>query len=86
MKEIRERVRSSQDPIYRQLKGFWSCCIKTVIKSYRRMRNARKLFAHTMLLHHTKELDNNLGARSDEDLALSSLLCIVDGVERIVED
>jgi hypothetical protein len=50
------------------------------------MRNVRKLFAHTMLLHHTKELDNNLGARSDEDLALSSLLCIVDGVERIVED
>jgi hypothetical protein len=39
-----------------------------------------------MLLHHTKELDNNLGARSDEDLTLSGLLCIVDGVERIVED
>jgi hypothetical protein len=39
-----------------------------------------------MLLHHTKELDNNLGARSDEDLPLSSLLCIVDGVEGIIED
>jgi hypothetical protein len=50
------------------------------------MRHVRKLFAHTVLLHHTKELDNNLGARSDENLALSSLLCIVDGVERIVED
>jgi hypothetical protein len=39
-----------------------------------------------MLLHHTKELDNNLGARSDENLALSGLLCVVDRVERIVED
>jgi len=39
-----------------------------------------------MLLHHTKELDNNLRARSDEDLALSGLLCVVDRVEGIVED
>jgi hypothetical protein len=39
-----------------------------------------------MLLHDTEELDNDLGARSDEDLALSGLLCVVDGVERIVKD
>ena len=40
----------------------------------------------TMLLHNTEELDNDLGAGSDEDLSLSGLLGVVDGVERIVED
>ncbi len=39
---------------------------------------------HTMLLHHTEELDNNLRAWPDEDLALSSLLGIVDGLKRII--
>lgn len=39
-----------------------------------------------MLLHDSEELDDNLGGRSDEDLALSGLLGVVDGVERIVED
>lgn len=39
----------------------------------------------TVLLHDAQELDNNLRARSDEDLALSSLLGIVDGVKRIVQ-
>ena len=39
-----------------------------------------------MPLHDTKELDNNLGRRSDEDLSLSGLLSVVDGIERIVED
>lgn len=39
-----------------------------------------------MLLHHTQELDDDLGARSDEDLALASLLGVVDGVKRIVEN
>ena len=39
-----------------------------------------------MLLHNTEELDNDLGAGSDEDLSLSGLLGVVDGVERIVED
>lgn len=41
---------------------------------------------HTMLLHHTEELDNDLGARSDENLALSSLLGVIDGIERIIEN
>lgn len=39
-----------------------------------------------MLLHDTEELDNDLGAWSDENLALSLLLGVVDGVQRIVED
>jgi len=46
----------------------------------------RKFVAHTVLLHHTEKLDNDLGARSDENLALSGLLCVVDGLKRIVED
>jgi hypothetical protein len=39
-----------------------------------------------VLLHHTEKLDNDLGARPDEDLALSGLLSIVDAVQSIVED
>jgi hypothetical protein len=50
------------------------------------MENVKECFQHTVLLHHTKEFDNDLGAWSDENLALSGLLGIIDGVERIVED
>lgn len=39
-----------------------------------------------MLLHDREELDNNLGRRADQDLALAALLGVVDGVEGIVED
>lgn len=39
-----------------------------------------------MLLHNSQELDDDLGARSDEDLTLASLLGIVHGVKRIVKD
>lgn len=39
-----------------------------------------------MFLHDTQKLDNNLGAWSDEDLALSGFFGVVDGIERIVED
>ena len=39
-----------------------------------------------MLLHDGQELDNDLGAGPDQDLALAGLLGVVDGVERIVED
>lgn len=39
-----------------------------------------------MLLHDREELDDDLGGRTDEDLALASLLGVVHGVERIVED
>jgi hypothetical protein len=41
---------------------------------------------HTVLLHDSKELDDDLGGRTDEDLALAGLLGVVHGVERIVED
>ena len=41
---------------------------------------------HTVTLHDSKELDDDLGRRTDHDLALASLLGVVDGVERIVED
>ena len=40
----------------------------------------------TMLLHHLQELDDDLGAGADHDLALAGLLGVVDGLERIVED
>jgi len=40
----------------------------------------------TMLLHDTEEFDNDLGARSDHDLSLSSLLGIVDALQAIVEN
>jgi hypothetical protein len=39
-----------------------------------------------MFLHHAEELDDDLGAGSDQDLALSGLLGVVDGLERIVEN
>jgi hypothetical protein len=37
-------------------------------------------------LHDGQELDDDLGAGTDQDLALASLLGVVDGIERIVED
>jgi hypothetical protein len=37
-------------------------------------------------LHDGQELDNDLGGRADHDLALASLLGVVDGIEAIVED
>lgn len=40
----------------------------------------------TVALHDLEELDNDLGTGSDQDLTLSSLLGIVDGVEGIVEN
>ena len=40
----------------------------------------------TMTLHDTEELDDDLGARSDHDLALSGLLGIVDRVKSVGED
>lgn len=40
----------------------------------------------TVLLHDRQELDNDLGAGADQDLALAGLLGVVDALERIVED
>jgi len=39
-----------------------------------------------VLLHDTEELDNDLRRWSDENLSLSRLLCVIDGIERIVEN
>ena len=39
-----------------------------------------------MLLHDTQELDDDLGARSDEDLSLAGLLGVVEGVQGIVQN
>lgn len=41
---------------------------------------------HTVLLHDLQELDNDLGGRSDQDLALAGLLGVVDALESIVEN
>ena len=40
----------------------------------------------TVLLHDVQETDDDLGGRTDQDLALASLLGVVDGVKRIVEN
>jgi len=39
-----------------------------------------------MALHHSQELDDDLGAGPDKDLALARLFGVVDGIERIVEN
>ena len=40
----------------------------------------------TVFLHDTQEFDDDLGAGTDEDLALAGFLGVVDGIERIIED
>jgi hypothetical protein len=39
-----------------------------------------------VLLHDRKELDDDLGGRTDKNLTLSTLLGVVDVVQSIVED
>jgi hypothetical protein len=39
-----------------------------------------------VLLHDVQETDDDLGGRTDQDLALASLLGVVDGVKRIVKN
>jgi hypothetical protein len=39
-----------------------------------------------VLLHDLEELNDDLGARSDEDLSLSGLLGVVDVLQSIVEN
>lgn len=38
-----------------------------------------------MLLHDREELDDDLGGRTDQNLALAGLLGVVDGIEAVVE-
>jgi hypothetical protein len=40
----------------------------------------------TVLLHNRKELDNDLGGRTDKNLTLATLFGVVDVVQSIVED
>jgi hypothetical protein len=40
----------------------------------------------TVLLHDGEELDDDLGGRADQDLALAGLLGVVDSIEAVVED
>lgn len=39
-----------------------------------------------MLLHDLQELDNDFRRGTDQDLALASLLGVVDALEAIIED
>jgi hypothetical protein len=47
---------------------------------------AKEVPERTVLLHDAQELDNDLGAGSDEDLTLASLFGIVDALESVVEN
>jgi hypothetical protein len=40
----------------------------------------------TVALHDGQELDNDLGGRANQDLALAGLLGVVDSIEAIVEN
>lgn len=39
-----------------------------------------------MLLHDSEEFDDDLGARSDQDLTLAGLFGIVDALKSVIED
>lgn len=54
----------------------WDVIFPERIKKYRR----------TVALHDAQELGDDLGAGPDHDLALASLLGIVDALESVVED
>ena len=56
-----------------------------VVRS-KEIKTSVKKIVRTVLLHDAEELDNDLGGRTDQDLALASLLGVVDGVKRIVKD
>jgi hypothetical protein len=51
-----------------------------------RKRNVRIGLRRTVTLHDGQELDDDLGGRTDHDLALAGLLGVVDSIEAIVED
>ena len=49
-------------------------------------RKIMRMTRHTVTLHDGQELDDDLGGRTDHDLALAGLLGVVDSIEAIVED
>ena len=57
------------------------CFCMTSVENVNTLRNAVDMPPKL-----TQELDNDLRAWSDQDLALASLLSVVDALERIVED
>lgn len=76
--------------IYRQFIGAESWGSIDIRPSYHAewvVRNSKKKVPpHTVTLHDLEELDDDLGARSDQDLTLAGLLGVVDGVEGIVKN
>lgn len=62
-----------------QPRGLWDCDVA-------KQKHGRSGRDYTVLLHNAQEFDNDLRAGSNEDLALASLLGVVDGVEGIVQD
>ena len=76
--------------LFRILKGQKSWSIRKPLPSYQPGDGSQKTqepnFRHTVLLHDAEELDNDLGGRPDQDLALASLLGIVDRIQAIVKD
>ena len=63
----------------------WSLRLSSSYHAEERICSGKKC-RHTVLLHDAQELDNNLGGWSDQNLTLSRLLGVIDGVERIVEN
>ena len=55
---------------------------------YKRQPTTEKIVitSLTVALHNLQELDDNLGARPDEDLALPGLLGVVDALQGVVEN
>lgn len=50
------------------------------------MQRKRKETEHTVALHDGEELDDDLGGRADQDLALAGLLGVVDSIQAVVEN
>ena len=50
------------------------------------MNKRISVFPLTLLLHALKELQEHLGARTDEDLALTTLLSVGNGLKSVGEN
>tara|TARA_R110002003_G_scaffold130_3_gene12168 strand:+ start:10779 stop:11450 length:672 start_codon:yes stop_codon:yes gene_type:complete len=82
---------SAKVSIYRALKGQRSCDARS-LSSYQpegaqaMARVVQGKSRRTVALHDGQELDDDLGGRANQDLALAGLLGVVDGIEAVVED
>lgn len=95
IKNFRNLLKIHRRVIYRQLIGAGPWCGIDRSPSYHAERRggdgridkvAYNSIKRTVALHDLEELDNDLGAGSDQDLALAGLLGIVDAVEGVVEN